>query len=770
MSTTNSVTQEVRKFKLAKIHKALEVAGMALWEFNAQTGETIFNDTWYTILGYKPLEIPMEMDTFYQLLHPEDLTHLLVEVDQFDTQDPDAVLESQYRMKNKSGDWVWFRSRSTLELDALGEPLIWLGSVFDISHLKDSERNAVQNHQHLDAVVNSLSDIIYETDNQYNLLNIWVTPKHPEYELIISFLGKNLREVYSKRKFGLLKKVIDETISTNSQQEYTYHSPNSDKHYLARATPLCQDSAIPNRITIIIQDVTEIHRTQNQLKRNEANLNAIIQNTSDVFWAIDQNEKLIVFNQAFDDLLFGISGIHPVVGTKLNDSFLMAETAKRWRHIHSRSLKGMDTEFSKSLFFTDSRVRLYEFHINPYRNEQGTIVGSVVTGRDIEDIYSAKKQAEKASRLKSKFVSTISHEIRTPLNAILGTCHQLVKENKQANLADDIDILQLASDNLLNLINDVLDFTKLDSGKSKVINTPINFPDFLRSVSQLQNKLSENKGLQFRFKQTGEIPNFIVTDKTKLHQILTNVIANAIKYTNAGQIDFLVNGISKNNNHSRIEFKITDTGIGIPQKELQGIFDSFTQSSTSYNLLKGGTGLGLSISKNLVNLLGGILNVHSEVDKGSSFSCAFTFETSKPQLVIPKLRPKGKSSEQIKVLVAEDNEINAKIITRLLGQWNISYDIAANGKIAVDHAMSETYDLILMDIQMPIMNGYEASYKIKKEAVIYNKKTPIIALTAQPDFSYDQNYQEGIFTSFILKPFHPESLKSTIFSQINEAV
>ncbi len=770
MSTILKVKKKSNTFRKEKLYAALEVAGMALWEFNVQTEETIFNDTWYTILGYKPLELPMEMTTFYSLVHPEDLGPLTQAAENFDHSQPNAVFEAQYRVKHKSGEWIWCRNRSTVELDENGKPLLWLGSVFNINHLKDSEREAVKNHEHLNAVVNSLSDIIFESDSEFNLLNVWVTKNHPDAELINSFQGKNLKNVYSQRKFNLFKSFISNTLKTNQPQEYLYHSPTLDHHYLARATPICKEGQKPNAVTIVIQDVTEIQRAQNTLKKNQANLNAIIQNTSDVFWAIDQSEKLIVFNQAFSDLLFDISGLRPKMGKRLNDSFLMAETAKRWRHIHSRSLRGLDTTFSKSLYFTDGKVRLFEFHINPYKNDTGEIIGSVVTGRDIDDLYSAKKQAEKAARLKSKFVSTISHEIRTPLNAILGTCHQLVKANTQQNLADDIDILQMASDNLLNLINDVLDFTKLESGKTNVTKTSIDFPDFLRSMSQFQNKLSENKGLNFSFIQSGHIPDFVVTDKTKLHQILTNIISNAIKYTNAGNIGFRVHGKKMKNGLSILEFEITDTGIGIPQKEISGIFDSFTQSSTSYNLLKGGTGLGLAITKNLVKLLEGNIWVTSEIDKGSTFKCAFTFDTQKPQLRIPNFSPTGNSKSKIKVLVAEDNEINAKIITRLLGQWNIDYDLAPNGRIAFQHALKKSYHLILMDIQMPEMNGYEASYKIKKEATLYNKNTPIIALTAQPDFSYDQNYQEGIFTSSILKPFHPESLKSTIFSQIKEAV
>ena len=769
MSINKSTYQTHKKFKAKRINKAIDIAGIAMWEYNCQTEECLFNSNWYTILGYEPFELPMEISTFFDLLHPEDKPCLEEAVSNFDKTQPEGILEIQYRMKSKSGKWVWVRNRSSLELDENGDPLIWLGSVFDISRLKESENIAIQNHNHLDALVNSLSDIIYEIDSEYNLINTWAPKNHKDYDKIKSFRGKNLKDVYSQRKFEHFKKLIDNTLKTNSPQNYTYHTYRTDLHYLARATPLQKQSGKPCQVTMVIQDVTDIERTQQSLKTNQANLNAIIQNTSDVFWAIDKNENMIVFNKAFDELLYNLSGNRPEVGQWLDDSFLLEETAKRWRHIHSRSLKGLDTEFSKVLHFRDGRMRLYEFHINPYRSEDGEIVGSVVTGRDIDDIYSAKKQAEKAARLKSKFVSTISHEIRTPLNAILGTCHQLAKVNIQENLIEDIEILQLASDNLLSLINDVLDFTKLDSGKTKVKNTDVHLPSFLKAIGQFQNRLSENKGLKFNFIQVGDIPDWIIVDKTKLHQILTNVISNAIKYTHQGKIDFKVTGSKQDRSRVKLTFEITDTGIGIPSKELDGIFDSFTQSSTSYNLLKGGTGLGLAITKNLVNLLNGDISVNSKLKHGSTFQLQFTFQTTLPKMTIPALTPLQNNYQEIKVLIAEDNEINAKIITRLLDQWNIAYDLAENGQKAVDFAAKNDYSLILMDIQMPIMNGYEASYMIKNSQLKLNTETPIVALTAQSDFSFNQNYKEGVFTSSILKPFHPESLKSSIFSYIATA-
>lgn len=771
MNTTKLISNSPEnRLNFRKVNKAIEIAGVGMWEYNCQTTECIFNKSWYTILGYAPFELPMTIDTFFGLVHPEDLSKLSNSVNSYQKNKKTDILEIQYRMKNKLGSWVWLRNRSSLELDEQGEPLIWIGSIFDVSRLIESENEANNKNQRLNAIVNSLSDIIYEIDSEYTLVRCWIPDSHPESELVKSFQGKKVHQVYSPQKFKLFKDLIDKTFLTNTAQSFTFHSLKHDKHYLARATPIFNDVSGVNKITIVIQDITESYRVQSKLKMNEANLNAIIQNTSDVFWATDRNEKIIVFNKAFDDLLFNISGIHPEKGQPVNDSFLLEETAKRWRDIHVRSLQGLDTEFSKMLFFEDGRKRLYEFHINPYTNKENEIIGSVITGRDIDDLYSAKKQAEKADRLKSKFVSTISHEIRTPLNAILGTCYQLARINKQENLLADIEILQLASDNLLSLINDILDFTKLSSGKGSVKNTNVNFPKFIKDVNQLQERLATNKNLKYSYTQIGNLPDVLVIDKTKLHQILTNVISNAVKYTNTGGVSFTIKSKKISNTQSKIQFEITDTGIGIPQKEIGTIFDSFTQSSASFETFKGGTGLGLAITKSLVQLLDGKIQVTSNLNEGSTFLFEFLFETNPSIIMKPSRIPSKYSHKEMKILIAEDNEINAKIIGRLLDQWNIRYDLAVNGELAVQFAKKEQYNLILMDIQMPVMNGFEAAYQIKKTAIEFNKDTPIIALTAQSDYTFDQNYKEGIFTSSILKPFHPESLKNSIFEQITEAI
>ena len=762
MNTMLAPQKNQTRFCKAEENQALQISGVSIWEYNINDDQLKFHDNWVSLLGYNQFELPKTASDFHTLLHPADLPIILNTYEDYIKNKTSDILEVQFRIQTKQGKWIWVRNRSVLEYDQTNAPLKWIGSVMEISRLKKSENEAVQNNIHLNAIVNSLSDIIFEINHDYIFVNCWIPENNPFSQDFKAYKGQKIIDVYGVSLFNIFKQVIDKTYSTGKQHEYNYYAKKSNRHFLAKAQLLPKDHEGSQNVTMVIQDISEIRKTQLELEKKEANLNAIIQNTSDVFWAIDKDEKLIVFNSAFKNLYYNLSGRYPKTGSTLDDSFLLEETAKRWRIIHDRSLAGKDTEFSKHVHFTDGRVRLYEFHINPFKNSEGKIVGSVVTGRDIDDIYTAKKQAEKASRLKSKFVSTISHEIRTPLNAILGTCHQLERNNRQKNLTEDIDILNLASENLLSLINDVLDFTKSDSGKAIYKPSHFNLAKFLTGISVFLGNLASKKGLEFKVNIPENLPQIVSTDKAKVHQILTNLLSNAIKYTDEGTISFSVETNYISESKSQFIFNVSDTGIGIPESDLHGIFDSFTQSTTSYDMLKGGTGLGLTITKNLVNLLGGKISVESENKKGSSFNFELEVETpSKKTIGLNKPHP-TKNLKGIKILVAEDNVINAKIITRLLNQWEAEIDLAENGEIAVILSDTKEYDLILMDIQMPKMNGFQASNEIRHEQNSKNINTPILALTAQPDFSFDPSYTEGIFNGYILKPFHPDNLKSTI--------
>ena len=765
MASTNNSHLDHQNFNSDKTNKVLGIAEIAIWEYHCQTKKCTYNANWYTIMGYEPFELPMEIQTFFKLLHPEDLPLLQNAVNDFEQNKRTDILDIQYRMKTKSGTWIWLQNKSSLEFDENNNPINWLGAVVDISKLKESENEALSNSQHLNTVVNSLSDIIYEIDIEYKLVNCWVPKDNEISELIHSYKGQKIQDIYSKRKTKALKNIVDQTLTELKPQKTSLISNDLTKFYIIKSTPIFQEKTNTYNAVLTIQDITERHHTQKELEQKKAELYAVIQNTSDVFWAVDNNDKVIVFNQAFNTLLNGISNKSPIIGQPIDESFLLGAAAKRWHSIQNRSLKGLKSKFSNTLTFTDGNKRLYEFHISPYKDLDNNIVGSVITARDIDDIYMAKRQAEKASRLKSKFVSTISHEIRTPLNAILSTCYQLSKANKQEDLNQDIEILQLSSDNLLALINDVLDFTKLSAGKGQINKSAIKLPEFIQSINQLHERLASDKELAFSYSKTGDLPPIICTDKTKLNQILSNVLSNAIKYTNTGHINLSINNTKISDTESKIQFIVSDTGIGISKKEIDNIFESFVQTTKSYDLLKGGTGLGLSITKGLVDLLGGKINVTSKLDKGSTFYIEFTFETLTEDTTI-SLPKNKKNNTSLRILVAEDNEINAKIITRLLRQWNIHSDLAINGEEALKLAQTKNYNLILMDIQMPVMDGYESAYLIKKEATKYNKYTPIIALTAQPDYIFSPKHKPNTFSSSIIKPFHPESLKKNIFEKL----
>ena len=608
-----------------------------------------------------------------------------------------------------------------------------------------------------------MTDYIIEIDPEYNIVDTWAHKKNENRSLLRSFHGSKVGDVFGSRLTKTCEKLIDKTISSGLSQQMEYQAKRFDKCYSVKTSLVINGLTGSKTISVKIQDITVRKQARRKLEQNEANLTAMIQNTSDVFWTLDTDNRLILCNKAFNDLHMKVNNRIPVIGEVFSVGMLLKESNNKCKEIHTNSLKGESTTITRPVHFKNSGVQLYyEFRVNPLKDEDGNIVGSVVSGRDINEIYEAKLEAEAATALKSKFVTTISHELRTPLNAIIGMSNHLAKFNTQENLSEDIEILKQASDNLLALITDVLDFSKLESDKAVITKNEINLENYFDDVVKLYAPLMVEKNLLLNVEISENIPKHVLFDKSKLNQILSNLFSNAIKFTDSGSITLKVLQLEENQGVSKIQISIADTGIGIPESELTRVFESFAQSSSSSQRFIGGTGLGLAITKKLVNLLNGEINVKSTEGNGTIFTVELDFEvTLKKVEAIKKVNSKEIDLSGINVLVAEDNLINAKIITRLLGQWNATFDLAENGAEAVRLAKDNVYNVILMDIQMPVMNGFEASEEIHSQGI--NQFTPILALTAQPDFSHDKDYKEGMFDGHILKPFHPDSLKQCVF-------
>ncbi|MDW3646324.1 MAG: ATP-binding protein [Bacteroidia bacterium] len=375
-----------------------------------------------------------------------------------------------------------------------------------------------------------------------------------------------------------------------------------------------------------------------------------------------------------------------------------------------------------------------------------------------DKLMRAKSIAEKAAQAKADFLSVMSHEIRTPINAVLGMTHLLLDETPRKDQEEHLKTLQFSGNNLLAIVNDILDFSKIEAGKLQLEKISFDLKDLVNSLCSSLKGRAIDKGLEARCTYDPNLPEFFVGDSVRIAQVLSNLMSNAIKFTQQGFVELRVTPAS----HGRICFSVIDSGIGIPDDRQKSIFEPFTQSSEDTTRKFGGTGLGLSISKKLVSLMGSKLQLVSTEGEGSMFF--FEVNLAEAQLNKSQRLKKGDSKlnfgslKGMKILLAEDNKTNQIVAQKFLEKWEIEVDIAENGKEAIDAWQNKSFDLILMDIQMPIMKGTEASQLIRKMETKTGVHIPIIGFTAGVIPDEVSRILEAGMDDWVGKPFEPAVL------------
>lgn len=389
-----------------------------------------------------------------------------------------------------------------------------------------------------------------------------------------------------------------------------------------------------------------------------------------------------------------------------------------------------------------------------------------------EELEKQKTRAEQSERYKEQFLANMSHEIRTPMHAILGMTNILVRNDHPPHQDKYLQAVQQNSDHLMRILNDILDLSKMEAGKIEVESIPMDLPLVLENVMALLRLKAEEKGLRFQLQQGDQIPQYLYGDPTRLSQILLNLLGNAIKFTEKGQVS-----LSVTQRDDQVLFAVADTGIGIPRDKLAGIFGSFEQVDTFITKNYGGTGLGLSISKQLVELQNGEIWAESTEQGGTTFYVALPFLPVK-DVFIPKpviqqeqINEMGQALKNTRILIAEDNEFNVMLVCDDLSYYipDVNIDVAKNGREVVEAYQKGDYDVILMDVQMPELSGYEATQRIRGyEGVKAAKQgTPIIAMTASLLKSeIDLCYQAGM-DNYIPKPYKIHELIGTLYLTLN---
>ncbi|RZK79824.1 MAG: PAS domain S-box protein [Pedobacter sp.] len=531
---------------------------------------------------------------------------------------------------------------------------------------------------------------------------------------------------------------------------------------------LNEDGEVDIEVEIII-DITEKKNAEEEVK-----LLSLVASKTDTGVNITDREGNTTWVNRSLEKLIGYS-LEEIQGRKLGD--IIANDESQRELISASRMKAENNE-SYSIEVKASTKEGKPIWVSvantPVVDEKATVIRQIDLITDItqrkqveRELVESKEQALQLSEAKEMFLSVMSHEIRTPLNAVIGMTHLLLDNDPKVSQIDDLNILKFSAENLLNIINDILDFTKIETGNLVLESVPIDIKSLAGDIiSSLQiNAAKRSNALALNVLQ---IPDLVMGDKTRLYQILMNLLGNAIKFTRNGHVNLNISLAQENDTEVQVLFEVQDNGIGIPEDKLSYIFEAFTQAKSDISRKYGGTGLGLAITKKLLKLYNSDIIVKSEEGLGTTFSFTVAFKKLSAHAA-PTQNPNEISSFAGKsILVVDDNEINILIANRILSKMGFVLEFASNGHEAIQKVVDQRFDLVFMDIKMPGIDGYETTSIIRGLEGDYFKQVPIIALTASTLQDDITQFKASGMNGHVLKPFKPEEIKAVINQQFSK--
>ena len=494
---------------------------------------------------------------------------------------------------------------------------------------------------------------------------------------------------------------------------------------------------------------------------------AVVEDGSDLIFVVDFQGNILYHNSS----VRGTLGYRAksLIGKNFLDYIHPAELDEFGRKFKSCQKKAYNEKVEFQFRCQDKTYRFLEFNSINLRHKEG-LSGLIL---DCRDITQRKKDAEELLRLqkaKEQFLANISHEIRTPINGIAGMATLLSKEQSAEERETYLNAIRHSSENLKVIINDILDVAAIDSGKLKFEKVPFNLLDILPSMINTFKFQAEEKKIDLDYVIDEKANRILIGDPVRLNQILINLIGNAVKFTHSGSVLVNCTIVKEQNNKCWVEISVKDTGVGIPAEKLTSIFESFSQADASVTRKFGGSGLGLTIAKQLVEMQNGQIAVKSKENVGTVFTVTVPYTKGKStqiakQAMLDKAGQQTNSSHQLSVLLVEDNDINRLYAQTILRNWNCRTDTAENGLVAVERVRNKNYDVVLMDIQMPVMDGYEATKAIRLMPAPKNK-VPIVALTANATKNDIEKCKLAGMSHYLAKPFTPEDLFHKLFDEL----
>lgn len=525
-----------------------------------------------------------------------------------------------------------------------------------------------------------------------------------------------------------------------------------------------------------------LHRIQHQIQESEHRFRQVINSSRDAVVIADSSGQIQEWNHEAEQL-FGYPRSF-AIGKSITWLLLPEPLSQRLSESPGKLLSYMERAVKQHRRYTltgqhqNGAQFPVEVSISSFETNHNVLFSLFL--RDITERQEAEssllhaiQEAENARLAEQQFLANMSHEIRTPMNSVIGMTHLLAKTDLNEEQKDLLGTLKFSADSLLEILNNILDLSKIEAGELEPEEKPFNLNALLQSQYKTTKLKCHNSDVDVHLVIDPHIRDYLKGDRTLLNQVLTNLLSNSVKFTHKGSITLQADCVERTKRNHTIQFSVTDTGLGIPPEKQELIFKDFKQIEDAHKGKNVGTGLGLAIVKRLLSLMGGLIALESEPGKGSTFSFTLTFPTFHTDFVLtgePTAQPKKMDSVSLKglrALVAEDNPLNQKLIARILSGWGVQFHLAENGKQALRLAHQHRYDFVLMDLHMPEMNGVDATAAIRNSTDNPNQNIPIIALTAAAMLDEKRAAMKAGMSDFMTKPFSPALLKRMLRNWIS---
>jgi PAS domain S-box-containing protein len=771
----NELEKSREQFKLA-VNGSMD----GIWDWDLRNNNLYLSPRWKEMLGYSDDEIPNQFSTFEERIHSDDRLRVMNYVEKYLLGEiSDYSIE--FRMLHKNGNYVWILARGTALRDENGYPYRMAGSHTDITDRKNAEKKILEKGKRLKNVIEGTNVGTWEwkvqtgevTFNErwaeiigYELkeleplsINLWTDNVHPDD---LKSSDKLLKEHFA----GVSSHYECDVRMLHKSGEWIWvHERGKVIEWDKNGKPLLMSGTHA--------DITERKTTEKLLQDNRTLLQSIIDILPGALTVMDTEYNLIALNKS-NVLLegHGCDSVSNLIGQKCHEVLMQRDSPCEWCKIQDAIATG-ESLIDETNPLDEREIRTgksLQYYISSIKGDNDDVLGVVEYGVDVTELKKSKLDAEVANKAKSEFLANMSHEIRTPMNGVIGMADLLSCTRLDSEQVHYVNTIQKSGEELLALINDILDISKIEAGKVELEHVEFDLYDLIEEIGSLLSVKAHSKGLDFICAVEPEVSPYLIGDPRCLKQVLVNLIGNALKFTKIGEISLRVFLESDSNSEIMLRFSVKDTGIGIPDNKKKILFDKFSQVDASTTRQYGGTGLGLAISKNLVEMMGGELCVESRIGEGSEFWFVAGFNKCSGNNLKDHTCSKVKD---LHVMIVDDNDTNREVLSKQLTSWGIKVIMAADGPLAlqelsrISRNKDEKIDVFLLDMYMPGMDGESLARVIKADNNYSD--IPIIMLSSFGQSSNSLSPNDSLFEAVLTKPVKSYELCNELFRIINHA-